>query len=130
MPKPREKQPQKRFESVQDLELVFQYAAPEGLYLRPGKGFLRNECDELVPDAQTFQMPNTTIGFAMGGMFYLYDVAYGGKIYDFQQILDRELGSGYVWLKRVHQPAVIRKIAGSDSYTLSRKGLIEVEDAS
>lgn len=125
-----EEKPARPFSGVQELELVFQYMAPDGSFLRPGKGFLRNEQNELIPAEATLRMPNTTMGFAMGGMFYLYNVSYGGKVYNFQQILDREIGSGYVWLKRVRKPAVIQKSASNESYTLIRKGLIEVEDAS
>ena len=125
-----EKKPDVPFRGIQDLMLIFQYTAPDSAYLQPGNGFLRSEKNELMPNPETFRMSNTTIGFAMGGMFYLYDVLYGGKVYSFQQILDREIGSGYVYLKRVHTPAAIQKSAGNESYTLSRKGLIEVVDAS
>lgn len=101
---------------------------PDSLILQAGKGFLRNAQNALIPEADTFQSMNSAAGYAMEGLFYLYDVAYQGKEYTFRKILNGEMGSGYVRVQSVIKPAKVARVGETGYYRLSDKGMLYVVD--
>lgn len=119
----------KGFRAEESLTLVFQYALPESLLLQSGKGFLRNAQNELIPDEDAFTTMNSSAGYAMEGTFYLYHALYHGKEYTFRQILNGEMGHGYVRLQSVLEPAKVKKASASGYYSLSSTGKLLVVDA-
>ena len=119
----------KNFRPESSLQLLFQYQLPESLILQPGEGYLRDKWNRLIPDASQFERLNTANGYAMDGLFYLFDVRYRGRRYSFRQILDGEMGGGYVQIQLVDRPAEVNQVGGTDHYGLSAKGLLTVTDA-
>lgn len=119
----------KNFRPESSLQLLFQYQLPEALILQPGEGYLRDNWNRLIPDASQFERLNTANGYAMDGLFYLFDVRYRGRRYSFRQILDGEMGGGYVQIQLVDRPAEVNQVGGTDHYGLSAKGLLTVTDA-
>jgi len=116
------------FQSVESLELQFQYLLPESLILQTGTGFLRNAQNELIPEPDTFQGANKAVGYAMKGLFYLFDIVYHEKEYTFQQIMAGEMGDGYVRIHSILLPAKVAWGGGSGYYGLAAKGKLRVTD--
>lgn len=118
----------KIFRPVESLKLEFQYLLPDSLILQAGKGFLRNAQNELIPEADTFQGMNSAAGYAMVGLFYLYNAVYHGEEYTFQQIMAGEMGNSYVCIRSVIETAKIAKAGESEYYSLTAKGKLHVVD--
>lgn len=118
----------KTFRPVESLGLTFQYLLPDSLILQAGTGFLRNTQNELIPDENAFQGMNSAAGYAMDGSFYLYHAVYHGKEYTFQQILDGDMGIGYVRLHSVIEPAKIAQVGSAGYYSLTAAGKLLVVD--
>lgn len=116
------------FQSVESLKLQFQYLLPDSLILQTGTGFLRSAQNELIPEPDTFQGANKAAGYAMKGLFYLYDVVYHEKEYTFQQIMAGEMGDGYVRIHSIIAPAKVARVGGSGYYGLAAKGKLRVTD--
>ena len=116
------------FQTVETLSLRFQYQLPDSLILQPGKGYLRNNRDELIPGPDIMSGVNTAAGYAMDGLFYLYNVVYHGKEYSFQQIMNGEMGSSYIRVQSVLEPARIVKVGSAGYYALAAPGRLRAED--
>lgn len=114
------------FQSVETLELQFQYSFPDNLLLQPGHGYMRNGNNQLLPEKDAFLQANSAKGYAMEGMFYLYDVLYQGKKFSFQQIMEGKMGNAYVRLQEIPEPAQIERTGHYGYYRLARKGIMEV----
>lgn len=127
-PTEKEKKPDIRqtFRAVESLKLQFQYLLPDSLILQTGDGYLRNAQNELIPGPDTFSGVNSTVGYAMEGLFYLYNVVSAGKEYTFQQIMDGEMGNGYVCIRSVIEPARVVKVGEAGYYGLAAKGKLWV----
>lgn len=118
----------KTFQPEASLQLIFQYQLPDSLILKPGEGYLLDARNRLIPDEGQSKKMNTAGGYAMDGLFYLFDVKYRGRQYGFQQILDGEMGGGYVRIRSVDQPAQVVQVGATDCYGLATKGLLTVAD--
>lgn len=114
------------FQPVEALELQFQYSFPDNLLLQAGHGYMRNASNQLLPEENAFFQVNSAKGYAMEGMFYLYDVLYQGKRFSFQQIMEGKMGNAYVRLQDILEPAQIEQTGHSGYYRLNRKGIMEV----
>lgn len=121
---------QRSFVSVQSLKLRFQYSIPQNMQLEPGMGYLRNSQNELIPDLTVNTGMNTPRGYAMEGLFYLYNVEYGGRSYEFSQIISGKMGEKYVHIQSVLAPARVAPLAQSGLYSLVSKGTLLVTDLS
>ena len=118
----------KDFQPETSLQLIFQYQLPDSLILEPGEGYLLDARNRLIPDEGQFKKMNTAAGYAMDGLFYLFDVEYRGGQYGFQQILDGKMGGGYVRIRSVDRPAQVTQVGETDCYGLVAKGLLTVAD--
>ena len=118
----------KDFQPEAFLQLIFQYQLPDSLILKPGEGYLLDARNRLIPDEGQFKKMNTAGGYAMDGLFYLFDVEYRGRQYGFRQILDGEMGGGYVRIRSVDRPAQVAQVGATDCYSLTAKGLLTVAD--
>ena len=116
------------FRAVGTLNLRFQYQLPDSLILQPGEGYLRNDQNELIPGPETFSGVNTASGYAMDGLFYLFNVVYRGKEYTFQQIMDGEMGNGYIRIQAVLEPAKIATVGSAGYYALAARGRLHAAD--
>ena len=119
----------KEFQPETSLQLIFQYQLPDSLILKPGEGYLQDARNRLIPDEGQFKKMNTAVGYAMDGLFYLFDVEYRGRQYGFQQILDGKMGGGYVRIRSVDRPAQVAQVGATDCCSLTAKGLLTVADA-
>lgn len=116
------------FQPVTSLRLAFQYQLPDSLILEPGEGYLLDARNRLIPDEGQFKKMNTAAGYAMDGLFYLFDVEYQGRQYGFQQILDGEMGNGYVCIRSVDRSAQVAQVGATGCYSLATKGLLIATD--
>lgn len=116
------------FRAVETLQVQFQYSFPDSLLLQSGRGYMRSVENLLLPEASTLLRVNSTKGYAMEGMFYLYDVIYRGRLFTYQQILDGMMGNSYVRIEQISEPAVIEQTGHYGYYRLVKKGKMEVSD--
>ncbi len=128
-----EKAPEKsdlrrEFQPETSLQLIFQYQLPDSLILKPGEGYLLDARNRLIPDEGQFKKINTAAGYAMDGLFYLFDVEYRDRQYGFQQILNGEMDGGYVRIRSVDRPAQVAQVGATDCYSLAAKGLLIAAD--
>ncbi len=116
------------FDSLGSLELKFQYSFPDSVLFQPGEGYLRGMNNQLMPEEKVITSTNSTVGYAMVGLFRVYDVIYQGKEYTFREIMDGEMGDFYVQIHAVKAPAIIAETGHYGSYKLVKTGKIEVID--
>lgn len=117
------------FSSCETLSVEFQHSFPDSLLFRPGVGYIRNQQYELIPDQDSIDSVNTTIGYAMDGLFRIFDVIYKSKEYNFTQIQTGAMGHSYVRIQSIITCATIRESGQKGIYVLEKRGKLEVTDA-
>lgn len=117
-----------KFGQVGTLEASFQYSFPDQMYFKQGTGYLRNAKNQLVPEEKVFTMVNTATGYAMNGLFWVFNVTYRGKEYTFQQILDGKMTTGYVRVAGIPALALVEPAGTDGCYRLVQKGRLKIVD--
>lgn len=118
----------REFQGTGKLMLRFNYSFPDLTLFQPGSGYLRNRQNELIPEKAVFSSVNSATGYAMEGLFWVFDMVRGDREYTFAQIKDGEAGTGYVQICSVIAPAVVRETGNREHYKLVQKGKLEVVD--
>ena len=117
------------FSACESLSVDFQPSFPDNLLFRPGPGYIRNQQNELIPAKSSIDGINTTTGYALEGLFRIFDVIYNGSEYNFSQIQTGAMGTSYVKVQSIIATAKIRKTGQEDIFVLDEKGILEVVDA-
>lgn len=114
------------FQAVGTLELSFQYSFPGNHLFQKGSGYLYNSQREVLPEKNVFSQTDSAKGYAMCGLFWVYDVIYEGKRYTFDQIMEDVLGSDYMRIVAVLRYARIQETVSPERYYLEKRGILEI----
>lgn len=117
-----------KFGQAGTLAVHFNYSFPGKMYFQPGTGYIRNAKNQVIPDEKVFSMVNTATGYAMEGLFWVFNVTYRGREYTFHQIMDEQMITGYVRVEGIPALAVVEPTGVDGCYRLIQKGKLKIVD--
>lgn len=117
-----------KFGQAGTLAVHFNYSFPDKMYFQSGTGFIRNARNQVIPNKTVFSTVNTATGYAMEGLFWVFNVIYRGREYTFQEIMDGQMTTGYVRIEGIPALTVVEPTGVDGCYRLIQKGKLKIVD--
>lgn len=117
-----------KFGQVDTLAIHFNYSFPDKMYFQAGTGYIRNARNQLVPEKDVFSKVNTATGYAMEGLFWVFNITYQGREYTFHQIMEGKMATGYVRVEGIPVLAKVESTGVDGCYRLVQKGKLKIVD--